>query len=306
MTNFSPIKKISIARMMALIGLPLMMGCSSYYAESVSPTSGPGAQDAHLNVSMSISQVGALAKTAKISTISLSKLIISLASSQNDQIQDTLTPTTNPPLNPDASQPQTYSMSFALRPNVTWKAVVWTVDTRDSIVHMDSITISALESGQTKSVSWNLAPKFTMYDAQFMIPDSISFSGSNAPAQALSIDRLVLIVDGVVRADSTAANPGPYFTPNATAILPFDYVTTGQHSIQLLAYGPFASWNQASPLFSGSATVNVQAGQDSSLAIQLNWVGPGGSTGVPSNIGVVIGRVGTITDNVSGSVSLVP
>jgi len=294
MLCFLKLKKIRMAGTLAMAGLPLMLGCSSYYTESVAPT-----QDAHLNVSMSLTQVGALAKT---STISLSALIISLKSSENDSIRDTLTPTTNPPLNPISTQPQTFTMSFTIRPNVTWKAVVWTLDTRDSIVHLDSITIPAVESGATKSVTWDLTPKFTMYDAQFLIPDSISFSTTGTPQQALNIDRLVLQVDGLTVADSTA-NPGPYFTPNAVAILPFDYVTPGQHTIQLLAYGPLGSWNQANPLFSGSANVNVEPGQDSSLAIQLNWVGP---AGIIDTLGVTIGQVGTVTADITSPVNVVP
>jgi hypothetical protein len=294
MLSFLKVKKIRVAKTLVMVGLPLILGCSSYYTESVAPT-----QDATLNVSMSITQVGALAKA---SSISLSALIVSLTSSENDQIRDTLTPTTNPPLNPIATQAQTFSMSFTIKPNVTWKAVAWTLDTRDSIVHLDSITIPALESGATRSVSWNLSPKFTMYDAQFLIPDSVNFSTEENLKEVLNINRLVLQVDGITVADSTA-NPGPYFTPDAIAVLPFDYVTPGKHTIQLLAYGPFGTWNQANPLFSGSATVNVEPGQDSSLGIQLNWVGP---AGVTDTLGVTIGRVGTVTANVTGPVNVVP
>jgi photosystem II stability/assembly factor-like uncharacterized protein len=65
----------------------------------------------------------------------------------------------------------------------------------------------------------------------------------------------------------------------------------GNHLIEMLAYGPMAAWSEADPLFRGSAMITAGAGQDSTVALQLNWAGPTTGTG---KLDAVIGRVGTV------------
>jgi len=102
-----------------------------------------------------------------------------------------------------------------------------------------------------------------------------------------------LTIDNVVKVDSTAS-PGPYFTPLATASLSYDYVKTGSHVIRLTAYGPLYSWDVANPLFSGTTTINVGAGVDSTVPLTLLWVGPTTGTG---HINATIGKIGKVTVN---------
>src|SRR6185295_14140280 len=109
--------------------------------------------------------------------------------------------------------------------------------------------------------------------------------------QVLHLNHLVLKVDGVIKVDSFAT-PGPYFTPLATSILSYDYVTVGSHVIQLLAYGPMYAWNVSNPLFSGSTTINVATGVDNTTPLTLAWVGPTTGTG---SLSAAIGKVGKVT-----------
>jgi hypothetical protein len=165
-------------------------------------------------------------------------------------------------------------------------------DAKDSITNKDSATTPVLLSGDTAHVSLNLSSIFTMYEARFLtIPDSISSLTPGTVKEVLHINRLTLAIDTVVKVDSTAT-PGPYFTPLATAILSYDYVKVGSHAIKLMAYGRLGTSTVSNPLYSGTTTINVAAGADSTVPLTLTWIGS--TTGI-GNISATIGKIGKVT-----------
>ena len=280
------LKQIATLALLA-VGLNLV-GCM----ESSSNLSAPSSSaPADLHIRVGVDPVHNLAKTT---TISLNKLIVVLTSSTQDTIRDTITTSTSPALNATSTTAQTITKDYTLKPLRTWKVVATTKDLKDSVIHMDSATTPTLNVADTANVSLSLSSKFSMYDARFLtIPDSISSSVSGTTKQVLHLNRLVLIVDGVTKVDSTVS-PGPYFTALATAVLSYDYVTVGSHTIQMLAYGPMYSWNTANPLYSGSVVINSTTGVDATQALTLAWVGPTTGTG---HLSATIGKVGKVTVN---------
>ncbi len=270
------------------VGYNLLVGCAGH-SNCVEPGGPPSKTSLRIRVGMD--PVGVLAKT---STISLSKLILVFTSSAGDTLRDTVTSTTTPSLNVTATSAQTVTKEYALKPLRSWKLVAVTRDLQDSVIHQDSATTPVLYAADTTVITLGLSSRFTMYNARFLtLPDSISSPVPGTSKQVLHLNRLVLKVDGVTKVDSTA-NPGPYFTPSASAVLSYDYVTVGSHSIQLLAYGPMYTWNVVNPLFSGMQTINVGAGNDSTVAMTLNWVGPTTGTG---HLSATIGKVGKVIVN---------
>lgn len=273
----------------ALLALALnLVGCME---SGTSPSTTSNAAPAALHIRVGVDPVNTLAKTT---TISLNKLIVVLTSSTQDTIRDTITSSTTPALSATSTVAQTILKNYTLKPLRTWKVIATTKDLKDSVIHKDSATTPALNAADTANVTLTLSSHFSMYDAKFLtIPDSISSSVSGTTKQVLHLNRLVLIVDGVTKVDSTVS-PGPYFAALATAVLSYDYVTVGSHTIQMLAYGPMFSWNTASPLYSGSVVINSTAGVDATQPLTLSWVGPTTGTG---HLSATIGKVGKVTVN---------
>ena len=287
MFGTSTLKKLAITALIAA-GLNFV-GCMEQ--SSGASAGNTNNQTTALHIRIGVDPVRVLAKT---NTISLSKMIVVLTSNTSDTIRDTITSSTTPSLSATSTSAQTITKDYTLKPLRTWKLVATTKDLNDSVIHIDSATTPVLYAADTANVSLSLSSRFTMYDARFLtIPDSINSAVVGTSKQVLHLNRLVLKVDGVTKVDSTVA-PGPYFTALATAVLSYDYVTVGSHSIQLLAYGPMYSWNTANPLFSGTQTINVGAGLDSTVAMTLAWVGPTTGTG---HLSAVIGKVGKVTVN---------
>lgn len=269
----------------ALLAATVLSGCFSE-----APVGGTGDEVA-VRVRMGVGSVAALGKT---SVIKMDKLIIVYSSSANDTIRDTITGSTSPALDSVSTTGQTVIKNRTLTALRTWKIVVTSRDRLDTVIHKDSATIPAMYAGDTAVVNLNLSSRFSMYEARFLtLPDSIQSSTPAQPKQKLRINRLVLKVDGVTVRDSTAT-PGPYFDSATTHTLAYDYVLTGSRNIQMLAYGPMNYWDTNNPLYSGSTTINVGAGIDSTVALNLSWVGP--TTGV-GHISAQLGRVGKVTVN---------
>ena len=281
---------------LTVVGLNLV-GCMESSNSPAAPSTSSNAAALHIRVGVDPVH-NVLAKTT---TISLSKLIVVLTSSALDTIRDTITTSTSPALSATSTTAQTVAKNYTLKPLRTWKVVATTKDSKDSVIHRDSATTPTLNVADTANISLSLSSRFSMYEAQFLsIPDSISSSTSGTTKQVLHLNRLVLIVDGVTKVDSTVA-PGPYFTALATAVLSYDYVTVGSHTIQLLAYGPMYSWNVANPLYSGSVVINSTAGVDATQPLTLSWVGPTTGTG---SLSATVGKVGkvTVTGTLPGTV----
>lgn len=243
-----------------------------------------------LKVRMGVGSVNALHKGQ---VITLGKLVVTLTSSANDTIRDTITTLTTPALNPVSTTGQTVQKSYALPALRNWKIQVTSRDALDSVIHRDSSTIPALYAGDTAVVNLNLSSRFVMYEAKFLsLPDSIASATPSQPKQALCIDRLVLKIDGVAVRDSSVANA--CFASATTHTLAYDYVLTGNRTVELAAYGPMHYWPTDSALYRGQTSVNIGAGADSTVALSLSWVGP--TTGA-GKLDVALGRVGKVTVN---------
>jgi hypothetical protein len=291
------LNKIAAISLMA-VGMTFV-GCME---QTSSPT--PASQDTPsvvMSVKVGMDPVNTLAKA---SLISLKKLILVLASNTNDTIRDTITTTTTPAISATSTSPQTVNVNFTLKPLRTWKVIATTKDLNDTVIHVDTVVTPVLNDGDTAHVAMTLSSRFSMYQAQFMIPDSISSSVVGTVKQVVNINRLVLMIDGVVKKDSTVS-PGPFYAPKVNAVLGYDYVPVGNHTVQLLAYGPMYSWPIGSALYTSAVTPinNVLVGNDSTTAITLAWTGPTTGTGA---IAATIGKVGKVTINGTLPGSVVP
>ncbi len=267
----------------------LLSGCLSA-GQVAGPKPPADADDIVLNLRMGVGSVATLNKSA---VISLDRMVVVMSSSANDTIRDTITTTTTPALSPVSTTGQTIQKNYDLKALRSWKITVTSFDVLDSIIHRDSATIPVLYAGDSVGVNLNLSSRFAMYEARFLsLPDSIQSATPGQPKQELCIDRLVLEIDSTPVRDSTSS--GPCFAALTTHVLSYDYVETGTRQVRLLAYGPMNHWDVALPLFDGSTNVNVGAGADSTVALNLAWVGPTTGSG---NLEVQLGRVGKVTVN---------
>jgi hypothetical protein len=287
-TNLSSTSVRKLSGLTGVVFAALLTGCF------VSENPGGPARDGdevHVKVRMGLGSVTALEKSALIKR---RKLIIIYSSSANDTLRDTLTNLTSPSVDSVATTQQTVTRFRTLTALRTWKIMVSSRDQLDSVIHRDSANIPAMYAGDTAVVNLNLSSRFTMYEAKFLtLPDSIQSSTPAQPKQVLCINRLVLRIDGLNVRDSNAT-PGPCFTKLVTHTLAYDYVRAGSRSVQMLAYGPMGSWPIGTALYTGSQTINVSAGSDSTVAMNLAWTGP--TTGV-GRINATLGRVGKVTIN---------
>jgi hypothetical protein len=281
------LKSSSILKLSGLAGLMfagLLTGCFS--SENPAGTAHDG-DNVHVKVRMGLGSVSALEKAALIKR---RKLILIYTSSSNDTIRDTITNATSPSIDSVSTTAQTVSKNRTLSALRTWKIVVSTRDQLDSVIHRDSATIPAMYAGDTAVVNLNLSSRFSMYEAKFLsIPDSIQAT-SGVVKQKLCIKRFVLRVDGTAVKDSTT--PLTCFAAATTHTLAYDYVRTGSRTIRMIAYGPMNYYNDS--LYAATTTINVGAGVDSTVALNLAWVGP--TTGV-GRLNATIGKVGKVTVN---------
>ncbi len=245
--------------------------------------------DGAVKASLLLGKVGALSKS---SAIDLRKLILEAVSSATpaDTVRDTATVSGNSAV--------TVLRTLTLKPLRNWTVNAKTLDAKDSVVHQGSTASFFVKPADTSAVSLNLTSRFAMYQSNFnTLPDSISSSTSGTGKDKLNLNRMVLKVDGVIRADSVLASG--YFAGGANVSLYFDYITPGSHTVTLEAYGALHTY--AGILYSGSSTFSVSAGNDDTRTVTLNWVGPTTGTG---KLTVTLGKVGKVIINgsVPGSV----
>jgi hypothetical protein len=227
-----------------------------------------------------LGKVGALGKT---NTINLAKLIVTGKSdaAPPDSFKDTSTVAGNAQV--------TVSKNYTLKPLRSWTLSAMTLDGKDSIIHSGSTAAFYVRPADTASISLNLASRYAMYQANFnALPDSISAAAGGTGKDAVKIKRVVMKLDGAIKADSSTAQ----FAGGQTVSVFFDYVGIGSHGVVLEAYGELNSYSGL--LFSGTSTFTVSAGTDDAKSINLGWVGPTTGTG---RLNVVIGKVGKITLN---------
>ena len=236
---------------------------------------------AQCNTTVLLGKVGALAKT---STINLSKLIITgvSAGTPPDTIKDTIAVSGNTAV--------TVTKAYTLKPLRNWTLTAKTLDAKDSVVHTGSTASFYVKPADTAVVSLNLASRFAMYQANFnSLPDSVS-SSSSTGKDAVKIKRVLMKLDGAIKADSVSATQ---FAGGQTVAVFFDYVTIGSHAVVLEAYGDLNLTTNAL-LYSGTTTFTVSAGTDDTKAVVLGWVGPTTGSG---KLSVTLGKVGKVTIN---------
>ncbi len=271
-----PLIRIFLA---AAVTLPLW-SCGNAPSADPGPDAGTLVQ-ATANTTIILGKVGALGKT---NTINLAKLIVTGVSNASpaDTIKDTSTVSGNAQV--------TVTRNYTLKPLRSWTLSAKTVDAKDSIIHSGTTASFYVKPADTASISLNLASRFAMYQANFnSLPDSISSSTGGTGKDAVKIKRVVMKVDGAIKADSSAT---AQFTGGQTVSVFFDYVGIGSHAVILEDYGDINTFSGL--LFTGTSTFTVSAGADDTKSISLGWVGPTTGTG---RLSVVIGKVGKVTIN---------
>lgn len=227
--------------------------------------------------SLQVGKVGALSKS---SSISMKKLILTAVSGGDkpDTVRDTSALSGN--------DQQTVNRSLKLKPKNSWVLFAKTLDQKDSVVHQGSTQAFSVKLSDTSKVTLILQSRFTMYQASFAnLPQSIGFDNDNKGDKVgVAVTRLVLKVDGVIKADSTAKE---YFSGLQTIVLNFDYVYVGMHDVTLEAYGQTGTYNGL--LYTGTNPINTVPGEDNSRQIVMAWAGP--STGA-ANASIIVGHVG--------------
>jgi hypothetical protein len=236
---------------------------------------------ATVNTTVILGKVGALAKS---STIGLSKLIIMgvSAATPADTIRDTSSVSGNSQV--------TVTKKFTLKPLRNWTVSAKTLDSKDSVIHTGTTAAFYVKPADTAVVSLNLASRFAMYQANFnALPDSIASSTSGTGKDDIKIKRVLMKLDGVIKADSVVTTQ---FTGGQNVTVFFDYVTIGSHAVILEAHGDLNDYSGI--LYSGTTTFTVSAGTDDTKAVTLGWVGPTTGSG---KISVTLGKVGKVTLN---------
>jgi hypothetical protein len=229
-----------------------------------------------------LGKVGALGKG---SAINLSKLVLTAVSTSTppDTVRDTAAVSGNAQV--------TVLRTLTLAPLRTWVVSAKSLDAKDSVIHSGSSASFFVKPADTAEVSLNLASRFAMYEARFnSLPDSISSSVSGTGKDKLNINRVVLLVDGVVKADSALASG--FFSANQSVNVFWDYITPGSHTVTLEAYGVLHDFT--GKLYSGASTFTVAAGNDDTRNVALGWVGPTTGTG---KLTVTLGKVGKVIVN---------
>ncbi len=254
-------------------------GCGSAPAEPVVDAS--KAALAQCSTTVVLGKVGALAKA---NALALSKLIILgvSAATPPDTIRDTSAVSGNSQV--------TVTRVFTLKPLRNWTLTAKTLDSRDSMVHQGSTASFYVKPADTSAVSLNLASRYAMYQANFnSLPDSIASSTAGTGKDAVKIKRVVMKLDGAIKADSTSPTQ---FSGGQSVSVYFDYVSIATHSVVLEAYGDLNTFSGL--LYSGTTSFSVSAGTDDTKAVTLSWVGPTTGSG---KISVTLGKVGKITLN---------
>lgn len=275
-----PIPAFPARMLLPALGLGFLVNCGGSTGTSPDASRESGNLASPAQITLSLGKVGVLSKT---SAIHLRKLVLTAVSqtSPADTVRDTS--------RVSGSEAQTVQRVVGLKPLVAWIVSARTLDQHDSVIHAGETPPFTVEPTDTSRVSLALASRFVMYQALFGdLPDSVASPGS-ALRTRINLNRLVLRIDGAVRADSVL--PGDrYFRGGQDVALHFDYVTPGSHAVVLEAYGAMEGWSGL--MFSGSATFSSTAGQDGSRPVTLRWVGP--TTG-GGEVTLILGHIGKVT-----------
>ena len=269
----------------------IFVGCMGNDAQT-----GPQDQYGAVSVKVGTSDVNATAKSGlgKGSTITLSKLIVTLVSNSatptaSDTIRDTIRAGVSQGFVSTSTSTQTIDSVYVLKALRTWYITVKTLDTKDSVVHIQTDSIPKLLAGETRPKSMTLNPRFVMYKANFNFPDSLATLATSFK-QKMNVKKILMKVNGVlVAGDSTTT-----FLPNTAYSIGFDYVpvNTGT-TVELSVIGNLTGWSYVgdSTLFRKTNILvgSIVPGTDGTQTDTLLYVGP--QTG-KANMTITITKVG--------------
>jgi hypothetical protein len=235
MTRIS-FKSISLG--LLALSTALFAGCMGSEAQ------GPSSEYGTLSIKVGTGVVNGSAKSglSKASVISLSKLVITLTSNATspDTIRDTITVGEN---NFVASSTVTQNIdsAYVLKALRTWKIEAKTLDENDSVIHIKTDSIVRLLAGQVRSLNLTLSPRFVMYKANFIFPDSLATSATSIK-QKMNITRLLMLVDGDTVVDSSAT-----FLSSTSYSIDYNYVAVNTPTtVALVVIGNLTGWSFAS------------------------------------------------------------
>jgi hypothetical protein len=254
--------------------------------------------DASLTVKMAVPDMVPNGTLAKGSIIKLKKMIVTMTSNvvTDTVIRDTIlaSDAADSKFVTNSGIDQSFNKPYAVKPLRTWTVVVKTLDTRDSVVHKDSVVAKNLFAGETRSITLNLAARFVMYEVKFSVPDSLRSTISNQ-SQKIVITRFVMKVDSAVAIDSSS--PAGFAVAPVVHSSTFDYIaanTTPDVTIQF--YGHSAGTNDTLLFEAVIRDVDPEAVQP---RINAKYVGPGsdGKDGAVNKLQINIGKVNTVVFN---------
>lgn len=280
----------------ALLGVVAVLGAT--LTGCLNDSGSPSREEASLVVSTKVTDVNKVnGRLAKASAIKLDRLIITLTSNNPEDAvrRDTIkaSDTANSKFTTDATEDQTFSRNFLVKPLRNWTIVVKTLDVNDSVIHYDSTVATSLLVGETRAVTVNLASRFVMYEAKFTVPDSLNFTLLSLKQQ-MAIRRVVMLVDGDTVADSSIT---PRFSASpALHTIRFDYISVNQTPDVTLKFFGSVGADTTTRLMFEQTFENVDPNNPNpSGPTTAEYVGPN-STQLGSTVGLTIniGRVGTV------------
>lgn len=260
---------------LAAVGAAFLMGCMGSEGTTASQD-----QYGSLAIKVGTGDVNAASKSglSKGSTISLSKLIVTMVSNSNsptasDTIRDTIRAGVSQGFVSTSTADQTIDSVYVLKALRTWFITVKTLDTKDSVVHIKQDTVLNLLAGETRAKTLTLNPRFVMYKANFNFPDSLATLATSFK-QKLNVKRLVMKVNGTTVVDSSLS-----FAPATGYTIGYDYVTVNTGTtVQLLVYGNLSGWSYAgdSLLYSKTdiSVGGLNPGIGGTQTATLDYVGP--------------------------------
>jgi hypothetical protein len=260
----------------------------------------PRTGDSRITLAMKVPDMDKAAKGAlgKGSAVKLKKLIITMTSNVETDVpvHDTIlaSDTVGSTFTSRTDTAQSFTKAYAVKPLRHWTIVVKTLDTRDSVIHKDSVQALNLLAGETRNVPFNLDARYVMYEVKFSVPDSLRSSVSNQ-AQKIIITRFVMKIDSAVAIDSS--RPSGFAGAPTVHTSTFDYIpanTTPDVTIQF--FGHSAGTNDTLLFQAIIPDVNPEVEQPPVNAI---YVGPGadGTGGAINRLIINIGKINTIKFN---------
>jgi|GEM_PF-4962702 len=230
----------------------------------------PG-QTGSAEVAITLEKTGALSKR---SDISLKKLCLALVSSAKDSLRDTLVVSGNAASVVSKAYP-------GLSTEKTWTLYAKTVDAQDSIVHAGSVGFT-VSVGKATAVKLQLGSKFVMLKAKFF------------PVKA-GMTRCELDADGAMVATAGLPKAG---MAGDTVLLAYDYLAAApfmKHTVRMAVYGLVNG--QEALLYEGikDVTLGLNPGEDKSLGLALDYVGPWTSNTGNAQLSVTLDLTGSLT-----------